>query len=207
MAASLAVVAGTFVASPAMADSHPGPERRYGSPLTTAAIAAGDASIAKIRDLGDALTTIHGSVHFDAALALERGAAPVTVREVAVGIVAGGGAVSGITVDDSKVLDVTRIVLDSRCAGVTNYSTQWFGRQLKLNSCDTSRLIAALAVGAGIATLAAIVTAETGVGAIAGGVIAALLSIGAGAIAFCAADGNGVIVDQSWTGAPWCAGQ
>lgn len=95
MAASLAVLAGTFAASPAMAESHSAPELRYGSPLTTVAIAAGDASIAKIRDLGDALTTVHSSVHFDAALALERGASPVTVREVAVGIVAGGGTYPG----------------------------------------------------------------------------------------------------------------
>lgn len=93
-AASLAVVAaGTFVASPAMAASHPVAERRYGPRLSTSEIAAGDVAIEMIRDLLDTITSTHGSVHFNADVALERGALPSTVREVAIGIVAGGGTV------------------------------------------------------------------------------------------------------------------
>ncbi|WP_435081379.1 hypothetical protein [Clavibacter michiganensis] len=207
MAASLAVVAGTFVASPAMAASHSVAERRYGPRLSTSEIAAGNVAIEKIRDLQDTITSTHGAVHFDAGVALERGALPSIVREVAIGIVAGGGTVSGITLGESEVGAIARVMLDSNCTGETNYSTQWFGHQLKLNSCDTNRLIGALAAGAGIATIAAIITSETGVGGIAGALIAGVLAIGGGAIAYCAADGNGVILDQGWNGAPWCAGQ
>ncbi|ALD12483.1 hypothetical protein [Clavibacter capsici] len=207
MAASLAVVAGTLVASPAVAATQPGPERHHAPPLTAAQIASGEAAAAKIRGLRDTITTVHGTVHFDADVAIERGALPLTVRQVAVGIVAGGGTVSGITVDDDEVAAVARIILDSNCVGETDYSTQWFGHQLKLNSCDANRLIGALAAGAGIATVAAIITSETGVGGIAGALIAGLLAIGGGALAFCAADGNGLIVDQGWNGVPWCAGQ
>jgi hypothetical protein len=207
MTASLAVVAGTFIASPAMAASHSDNQRHYGTRVTAAQIAAADAAVTQVRSFQSTLTAVDGDIHFDAARALALGARPETVREVATGIVAAGGTVSGVSVDASAVRVAREAVQLSSCVGVNDYSTQWFGHQLKLDSCNTSRLIGALAVGAGAAGIAALITAWTGAGPVVAGVIAGVLTIGGGAIAICAADGDGLILDQGWNGVPWCSGQ
>ena len=97
--------------------------------------------------------------------------------------------------------------LKAKCEGKNNSSIQWFGHQLKLDSCNTTRLVAALAVGAGGAGVVAAILAITGVGAAVAGVIAGVLGGLGGVVAFCGANGNGVIIDESWAGAMWCAGQ
>lgn len=212
-ATSVAVVAGMVVASPAMAETADTAGSYYGHQLSSAEISAGDEAVAKVADLRTAITTQNGSLHFDASRALALGADPSTVQQVAVGVVAGGGSVSGVAVDAASIartanqLAAVRAASRANCAGQTNYSTQWFGHQLKLNSCDANRVIAAMSAGAGVAGLAAIITSETGVGGIAGGVIAGVLAIGAGALGWCAANGTGVIIDLSWAGVPWCAAQ
>lgn len=68
-------------------------------------------------------------------------------------------------------------------------------------------LINSLAAGAGVAALAGLFTAATGVGAVAGVVAAAVLGIGAAAIGICASWGNGIYINQLWTGQHGCWGQ
>jgi hypothetical protein len=94
--------------------------------------------------------------------------------------------------------------LKAKCSGKNNHSVQWFGPQMKLDSCNTNRLIAA--AGAGSAIIIGIL-AVTGVGVAAAAVVAAVLGVVVGAIAWCAANGNGVIIDESWAGQVWCASQ
>ena len=125
------------------------------------------------------------------------------------GFVAAGGSVSGIAVKRSDVAVGTNAIAaaKAKCAGVNNYSVQWFGDQLKINSCVVQNVIGALTAGAGAAGIAAIILAETGIGGAAAGVIAGLLAIGAGVLTSCASSGRGVIIDLSFAGIPWCASQ
>lgn len=203
------VLAGSLVATPAFADSGTDSATIYGAKLTTSQVAEATAVEAKVAKFRTAIIAVDGRVTFDAARALALGADGATVQQVATGVTAAGGTVTGIKVDQAAVARTAAIVTASkaRCVGKTNYSVQWFGDQLKLNTCDVSRIIAALSIGAGAAGITAIVLSETGVGGIAAGVIAGLLAIGAGALQWCSSDGTGVIFDVSWAGVPWCAAQ
>jgi hypothetical protein len=213
MAASVSVVVGSAVAVPAFADSGGVSTRQYGHTVSAAEIEAGNAATAKTSRFWAALTTQNGVLRLNASKALAFGIDSETVRQVATGIVAGGGIVTGIAVDAASVARTSGAVVvataasRARCMGRTNYSVQWFGDQLKLNSCDAARVISAMSAGAGVAGLAAIIASDTGVGGIAGGVIAGVLAIGAGLLGSCAANGTGVIVDVSWAGVPWCVAQ
>lgn len=95
----------------------------------------------------------------------------------------------------------------STCVGKNNSSIQWFGHQIKLNSCNANRLSAGLAIGAAGAGVVTAILAATGVGGAVAGVIAAVLAGLSGVIAFCNANGRGIILDESWAGVAWCASQ
>ncbi len=155
------------------------------------------------------LTTVSGVMTFDASEALRLGGDPATVEQVAIGVTAGGGVVLGLAVDPSAVSatrSLTSEISIMGCVGETNVTTQWFGLQIKLNSCDANRLIGTMTGGGGVAGIIAVL-ASTGVGTVVAGVAAGILAIGAGVVAWCAADGNGLILDYSYAGPSWCAGQ
>ncbi len=191
------------------ASAAPPPPQFTGPAVTSVQVAAAAKAEAAVTKLRSTLTTVGGLPHFDASAALDMGADPATVEQVAAGITAAGGTVSGIAVKASDVAAGTAAIAASRasCAGQTSYSIQWFGYQLKLNSCVTNAVIGGLSAGAGAAGIAAIIASETGIGGLAGGLLAGILAIGAGVLGICASSGNGVIVDLSWAGVPWCASQ
>jgi len=96
----------------------------------------------------------------------------------------------------------------ARCAGrngVRRYSSWWQGTVVvvMLNSCNASRLAAALAAGAGAATLVAILSVA---GAVPGGIVAAVLAIGSAAIWYCTSNGTGLEIHKAWYGS-WCTNQ
>jgi hypothetical protein len=110
---------------------------------------------------------------------------------------------AGSTALTAKVVTAAK----AHCYGKTNSSTQWFGHQMKLNSCYTTEIIGALTAGTGGAAIVAGILAITGVGAAVAGIVAGVLGVFLGAITVCSHNGNGIILDESWTGQVWCAGQ
>ncbi|MFC6356584.1 hypothetical protein [Luethyella okanaganae] len=159
--------------------------------------------------LAGAITGSAGDVTFDGAQALALGNAPDIVADFAVGIEAGGGTVIGLDVDQAAVDEVTSALVQARagCQGQNNGTTQWYGWQLKIDSCKAAQLVASVSAGAGVATVAGLLTSWTGIGGISAGAIAAVLAAGAGFLAVCAAPGKGMILNLAWTGIPWCASQ
>ncbi len=97
-----------------------------------------------------------------------------------------------------------QVAIKAHCVGKNNHSVQWFGNQLKLDSCNTTRLLAV--AGFGSAAIVGIL-AITGVGAPVAGAIAIVLGAVVGALSWCSANGTGIIIDESWAGAAWCAAQ
>jgi hypothetical protein len=93
----------------------------------------------------------------------------------------------------------------AHCFGSTNLTHQWFGWQLKLNSCITAKVIAA---GTAASVVAGIITAALGV-TVVGGIIAlvvgGLIGLGTAALAWCSSDGDCAIID--FGPAVWCANQ
>ena len=181
------------------------PLKRYAVANPSAAVlAAATTAAAQWPIAQKALSTDpNGRVVFDAAGALALGVQKSLVDEFATGIEAGGGRVIGAAVDAGKVATArsAAVALASNCQGINELSYQWFGQQLKLDSCVTGRIIGALSAGAGTAALIALITSETGIGGLAGGIVAALFTIGAGVLGSCAADGTGVIIDPAWCAA------
>lgn len=159
-----------------------------------------------LSELAPAISGQAGNVRFDAAVALADGFDQAVVDEFAVGIVAGGGTAVGTEADQSAVDELTQVVSAARasCKGQTGGSTQWYGWQLKINSCQSATLIASIGAGAGVATAAALFNSWTGVGGISARAIAALITAGVGILNICNASGNGMILNLAWTGTPWC---
>jgi len=144
-----------------------------------------------------------GNVHFNATEALADGGNATVVAEVARGVAAVGGVVVGASV---PMVAMTSNGV-THCYGSQSYSTQWFGHQLKVNTCTANKILSALAAGAAIATIAAIVLAATGVGGTAAAIVAGFLALGAAAVGYCSADRDAAILDSSWAGGFWCANQ
>ncbi|WP_211208172.1 hypothetical protein, partial [Corynebacterium mastitidis] len=80
--------------------------------------------------------------------------------------------------------------LRSACEG--RNGVQKFPPAVLLNSCTASAVQNALGAGAGVAGIAAIITAETGAGPALAGTIAGVLAINAGVIGLCNSWGHGV---------------
>jgi hypothetical protein len=177
---------------------------------TPAEIAAGRDVEAQMHKFTSTLTMRGGTMQFDAAAAIRMGGDPDIVQDVATGVLAGGGTVTGIRIRAAAVRTIANLArttaAKSSCAGKTNISGQWFGLQIKLNSCDTNRLVAAMTGGGGIGAIITVL-ASSGIGTVAAGVAAGILAIGAGIVGWCAANGRGVILDYSYVGASWCASQ
>ena len=163
----------------------------------------------ELEGLAGAISGSAGDVTFDGAEALALGNDPKVVAEFAAGIAAGGGTVVGLNVDQ-KTVDETKSTLFqalAACSGQNGGSTQWYGWQLKIDSCKSAQMIAAVTAGAGVATVAGLLTSWTGIGGISAGAIASILAAGAGILSVCAAAGKGMILNLAWTGLPWCWSQ
>lgn len=129
---------------------------------------------------------------FDADRARAAGANRSLVEEFASGYVAGGGTVKNVRVDADEVTALQAIGIDG-CAGKNSFDITGLQANLYMNSCVSNDVAGKLTQGAGVAAVAALISAETGVGAVAGGIVAGLLTIGAGALASCNAKGKGTV--------------
>lgn len=120
-----------------------------------------------------------------------------------------GGNVKGAPSDvTQKSAEEKRITsLASSCSGSNGNGIYWWGNQIRLDSCNTQLLISMIAAGAGTAALAGAIASWTGAGGAAGAIVAAILTIGAAGLSACASYGNGIYLNQLWTGTPFCWGQ
>jgi hypothetical protein len=145
---------------------------------------------------------------FDGALAVRAGASAEDTDEFAVGYLAAGGHVRNVAVPADEV-DALRGTATEvlACSGRNSSDITGLQVNLYLNSCNASKIVAALAGGAGLAALVGIITAATGIGGAAGAIAAALLTIGSAAIAYCAANGRGIGFHVLPVGPPWCKSQ
>lgn len=85
--------------------------------------------------------------------------------------------------------------------------TAWWGVYYKMSSTAANRISAALYAGSGVAALASILIATgvvTAPGAVATGIAAAVLTIGAAVISYCNAAGRGIVVAKPWVTPPYC---
>ncbi|PLR91936.1 hypothetical protein [Bacillus sp. T33-2] len=92
------------------------------------------------------------------------------------------------------------------CSGASKFVDTWNGYDTYFDSCETTKIIGYLTIGAGVATIAAAVAAFIFPPAgLAAGIAAGLMGIGAGALTVASAEGCGTKVkwmfDQPfWTG-------
>lgn len=123
---------------------------------------------------------------------------PAGVRAVRAAI-----AVANETIAESGSTTVTPM---TKHGGV---STHWWGISMWLDAYATNKLEGLLWMGAGTA---AVLSAMQAMGVITApsaaitGLIAGIITIGAGAIQFCS-NSKGVTFDMLWTGQPWCHGR
>lgn len=144
---------------------------------------------------------------FDGEAARAAGASDSEIDAFASGYAAGGGKVAAAKINERVVRALGDIPL-AGCSGKNSQDVTGAQVNLYLNSCVTNDVIGAMAKGAGVVALAGLVTSETGIGAVAAVVIAALLSIGGGALTSCNKTGKGVVVHEIvLTGIIWCNGQ
>jgi hypothetical protein len=213
--AGVLVIGGFGLATPADAASvgpAAGTSQATAVSVTPAEAAAANAAASQIAKIAPALTKVAGVYHLDAVSALALGGSRTTVEQLAIAVVADGGVVTGMVVPAAQVdavANATSAVV-KHCYGSSNYSSQWFGLQIKVNSCTVAKIIADIQIGAGAtAIVAAILLAIPAIGTIVsilGGVAAGLLAIGSGILGNCAADGDGTIIDFGG-GIAWCANQ
>ncbi|MBN6777612.1 hypothetical protein JRG19_03475 [Pseudoclavibacter alba] len=158
-------------------------------------------------------TAVDGeSRSFDAQKARDLGVSAEDITDFGVGYAAGGGQVLNIEIsqDEVNALAPAAVQLYSaaQCAGKNANDYTGAQSNLYMDSCATQKVIAALSTGASAAALAGVMASETGVGGVAGAIISGILSLGAGALGACAANGTGTIIRQiPPTGVIWCDAQ
>ncbi|WP_139195175.1 hypothetical protein [Curtobacterium sp. MCBA15_001] len=145
---------------------------------------------------------------FDGRTAADAGASARDVNDFAVGFVAAGGTVTNVAVAQSEVDRLRGNAAAMRaCSGRNSADVTGLQANVYLDSCNASRIVAGLAGGAGVAALVGIITAATGIGGAAGGIAAALLSIGSAAVAYCGSNGRGIGFHVLPVGPPWSRSQ
>ncbi|WP_156801782.1 hypothetical protein, partial [Corynebacterium mastitidis] len=119
-----------------------------------------------------------------------------TLEDFSVGLISQGWNVqaSESTLSDlndkSEELYPHTVALRAACEGRNGF--QKFPPAILLSSCAASAVQNAYAAGAGVAGIAAVLTAETGVGPALAGTIAGILAINSGIIGLCNSWGHGV---------------
>ncbi|GAA2218836.1 hypothetical protein GCM10010413_06050 [Promicromonospora sukumoe] len=122
-----------------------------------------------------------------------------TLKDFAIGIVAGGGSVTGAGTDaqaiDSGASDLVAHVGGDGAAALACEGRNGFASvppTIYLSSCNASALSSAMAAGAAIATIGALIISWTGAGAAVAGVIAAALGLYSSIYALCNSWGHGI---------------
>lgn len=122
------------------------------------------------------------------------------LQEFSVGYEAGGGSLN-ISDEDRQAamaqsgLETEDITALASCNGTNGHTAG----TLLLDSCNADVVSGLLTAGAGIATIAAAITAATGVGAVVAGTIAGILAVYSGLTTICNAWDNGIYIFYSNT--------
>lgn len=85
--------------------------------------------------------------------------------------------------------------------------TAWWGMYWNISSANANRLAAVLTAGSGVAAVVSVLIAAgvvTAPGALATGIGSGVMAIGGGVIAFCNANGRGIVIKKPWVGPMWC---
>lgn len=100
------------------------------------------------------------------------------------------------------------IVTLASCEGKNKFEDRWYGYDTYFDSCNTTKLIGYLTIGAGVTTIAAAITAFIAppVG-LAVGIAAGLMGIGAGVLTVASANGCGILVRWSFDKPIWSGSQ
>ncbi|MFD7022104.1 hypothetical protein [Promicromonospora sukumoe] len=167
----------------------------------TTAAQMGEADVAELEAQVALIQT-----HLSQDLQLDYGTAVVdgrinraTLKDFAIGIVAGGGSVTGAG-NDAQAIDSGASDLVAHVGGDGAATLACEGRNgfasvpptIYLSSCNASALSSAMAAGAAIATIAALIISWTGAGAAVAGVIAAALGLYSSIYALCNSWGHGI---------------
>lgn len=146
---------------------------------------------------------------FDGTIARAAGVDDDVVDEFATGWVASGGTALDADVDDNVVQALSSAANSIQaCAGKN--STDHTGPQYNyyLNSCNTAKVLGMIAVGAGVAAIAAAITSMTGAGAAVAGIVAGALTVAGGVVAVCSSNGRGIVAHiLQFTNVVWCNNQ
>lgn len=146
---------------------------------------------------------------FDGAVARSEGASTADIEDFATGWTIAGGTVQNAPVDRDLVQAVAaRADVILACTGKNRWDYTGLQLNVYLNSCNTNKLLGAIATGAGATVAVGIITGATGLGAAAAGIIAAGLGVAGGILTICAANGRGVAIHNIAPGpVVWCNGQ
>lgn len=187
------VVAGLITAAPASAD-------------TTVESRASTVSDRTWAALDDGIGT---DGVFDGDGPRRAGVSEELINDFATGWSSAGRSVSGAAVDTALVERARTAQASVRtCVGKNRLDYTGIQINLYLNSCKAASVLGLVNSGAGIAVIAAAVTAATGVGALAAGVIAGVLGVSAGVLTSCTARGRGIAAHNIPPSAVmWCNNQ
>ncbi|ROQ37313.1 hypothetical protein EDF46_2769 [Frondihabitans sp. PhB188] len=146
---------------------------------------------------------------FDGDLARRAGVTETVITDFATGWVAAGNRAENSTLDAKELMALQGSELTVlACAGKNRVDHTGLQYNYYLNSCNTSKLVSAIAVGAGAAAIAAVIMAATGVGAVAAGIVAGALTIAGGVIGMCSSKGRGIVAHIiQYTNVVWCNNQ
>ncbi len=160
--------------------------------------------------LGAALSSAIGSDGvFDGDRARAIGVSTEAVDAFATGRSLVGLASRHAAVDRQLVDEVERSTAVVRaCAGKNRWDHTGIQLNVYLNSCNTTRLLGVLGASAGVATAIGIITAATGLGGAAAGIIAAGLAVAGGVLTACSSRGRGTVIHNIPPGSVvWCNNQ
>ncbi|WP_121368111.1 hypothetical protein [Frondihabitans australicus] len=131
------------------------------------------------------------------------------VDDFATGWSAAGREVTNATVDTVTVSMALAAEPRVRaCVGKNSYDYTGLQLNAYMNSCNSAKFLGLITSGAGLATIAAVVTAATGVGAVVAGTIAGAMTVASGAVTTCTARGRGMVAHNiPPTVAVWCNNQ
>lgn len=146
---------------------------------------------------------------FDGSTAREAGVPSSVADDFATGWVAGGKTAENADIDPAELAAARQAVSDVRaCAGRNRWDYTGIQLNVYLNSCNTTRLIGLINTGSGVATIAAAITAFTGLGVAIAGALAGVLGVAGGILTTCSARGRGIVVHNIPPGpVVWCNGQ
>lgn len=110
--------------------------------------------------------------------------------------------------DIEKINSAGDSIFSRSCKGSNEFKNRIYGYDTYFDSCATTQLIGYLTIGAGVATIAAAITAFIAPPAgLAVGIAAGLIGIGAGVLTVASAKGCGVFIRWSFNKPIWTSSQ